>query len=473
MLNTFLDKIKNFNKKAKSPKETELALEPKMFPVQFRERSPINQRLYLFLIVVFYAIAVGTMAFSLLSGLGNNILNIFKDEIDLLILVMVVSLILLFVGGFVVFWTKNRQYLFTVIEFLIFLFGPLVYIVSYTYLSFNFTYTDPKSFLLFVAIISAVAPIGTWFLNLVRIIWLFNRYKNLFKKFLAISLGTIVFGATNLVLWTTISLESSFVFSTTVLISTIATLGAGLLFMIVGVLLSIKYEAEAQNNPWANVRFSGGITTLIIYAALFVIGLRFVDASFPLVVAIALIFNLIYLGVLLLYVFFRGRMKNLVKTNPIWNYLAIKLFIIFVLATSLILILYMEEISFLRSYSAPSFMILFLASLTIVIGSLIFHVTNMITFTKYFKTIIVGGFIALILILTTVFSIIILKHADIILAIIARQINVLFLIFALSLEVLGITINLTYTTLNIFNDLKQQNRKKAQKKNALAYKGVE
>jgi len=174
------------------------------------------------------------------------------------------------------------------------------------------------------------------------------------------------------------------------------------------------------------------------------IGVRFAVLEFSNVVVISLSTNLLYLLGLIVYVVFRGGIRNILKINPVFSNIVLKIFIILPLATSLILIMGMPSILFVKDYGPPSFTILFLSSLTIIIGMLIAHLAKIITYSKYFKGTIIGGFIVLFLIIAIVLSITILKNSAIIFNIIARETVTLFIIFALVVEAIGLLSNIGY-----------------------------
>lgn len=467
--------IKLFNNKKIENDEVVYNVEPKMLPTKFRERANNFQKIALFLILFIYAIAVGVISFTLLAGLSSKMLDIFAGEADYIILTMVLSIALLFVGGISTFWTKKRSFLFSWTETAIFLIGPLIYIVAYSYLSFNFNFEKPIELFLFIGIVSASVVILPLILNTLRIIIIQKRFKHLLKKIMLITPGLIVLSLVNLVLWFIESQKMQLEITNTIVIAVVITLGLGTLLTIVGIMFSYKVD-DSSANVWSNIRFSGSLTTLIAYATLMTISLRFATFHFSTPVIISLLMNLFYLGLLALYLYFRSWMKNVSKTNPIWNHVTIKLFIIFNLLTAFLLITTMDQLAFLKSFGPSSFTIVFMTSFNIVIGSFLAHISKLITYSKFFKTIIAGSFGALILILFTIFSIIILKDSEIILAIIARQINILFLLFALVLEVTALLINLFYVLISILwknrtEAAKNQSNAKT-KKRKFAYKGV-
>lgn len=122
----------------------------------------------------------------------------------------------------------------------------------------------------------------------------------------------------------------------------------------------------------------------------------------------------------------------------------------------------MPDIALLKNYGPPSFTILVITSVSVLIGVAIAHIGKIIIYTKFFKAIIVGSFLTLLLTLLIIMSIIVLKRSEVVLAIISRQIVSIFLVFAIISEVLILSLDLSVTIIKMVQDTKKQKKEDKQ-----------
>ncbi len=162
-----------------------------------------------------------------------------------------------------------------------------------------------------------------------------------------------------------------------------------------------------------------------------------------------IILDILLAGVFIAYSFLAGRVKNLFKTNPLFNQIILKLFIIFSAVVGLTTIQLLPKIYEARSYGKLSYAILASTSITIVVGTLVAHFTNLIVYSKYFKSVIGGMVMALAIILAIIFTISALRFGNIIMEILARKLIITFLIITTLIESTLAFTNIAYVAINL------------------------
>ena len=436
-------------------------IEPKMLPSRFRERSTLSQRLFLVGIVLLYSAAVGVITFTLLNGLATKMQAVYKFNKNIIIITMIISIITLFTGVTSPIWSRNRKLLFTKTEFALVSLSPIIYIAGYLYLSanFNYTYNDPKKLLFMIGLITLLSNAIPILLNFFKTLINIKRYRNSFIKGILISPGNLLVSASNLILFMVIKFKlDTLDLSSSVIYLTAASFIGGLGLMLIGVLISLKWDIRAGKSMWASVRVTGALPAMMVYTTLLVIGMKFMSLNFETPVVITLAIDGILLLSLFIYVWIRGGIRNLIKTNPIYNNVVLRLFVIFVAITGLVMISMMDKLAELRDFGQPSFTILVVTSLSVLLGVFIAHIGKIIIYTKFFKAIIVGTLLTLLLIILIVMSIIVLKNSEIILAIISREIISVFLIFSIVTEMIALSLDVSVTIFKMVKDEKKQKK---------------
>jgi len=157
----------------------------------------------------------------------------------------------------------------------------------------------------------------------------------------------------------------------------------------------------------------------------------------------------------------RGGIKNLIKTNPIYNSIILRTYVILVAIIGLVSIILLKQMSNVKDFGPPSFAILGITSFFVIIGVLLAHFSKLITYIKFYNLMIIGAFLTLMLIILIVLSLIVLKNSEIILAIISSQIVSLFLVFAIITEVISLAIDILVILTKISSKSRVINKQRA------------
>lgn len=236
--------------------------------------------------------------------------------------------------------------------------------------------------------------------------------------------------------------------------------------------MSLKWDIKGSKSIWTSVRVVGALPVLIIYTTLFVIGVKFMEGEFNTPVIITLSMDILWLAGLITFVIFKGGIKNLIETNPIFNNVVLRMFVILVAVTGLINVSLMDQMEKLRDFGPSSFFILVLTSIFVLIGVVVAHFGKIITYTRFLNAMIAAVAITLLLILVIIISIIVLQRSEVILAIISRQIVSVFLIFSVVTEMLSLSLEVTNTIIRIVRDSKEQRKQEENKSSQRTVKGA-
>ncbi len=426
-------------------------VESTMLPPRFRSRVRFSQRFMCILIVFFIAIALGVFAFTMMGDILARFNIVTETTKDLFIYSMIIVPITLFLGVCQVVWSRSKAYEISLSEFVGYSIGSLLMIAGFIWLGRQKT-TNPLVFFQYLSYINIAIGSSPVVLIVVSNMLKYRRYGGAFKRSLATGLPIMIASCSILILFYFIQVNgriTSETFKPTIYMFSV--LMGGIILFLLGCGITSKYVIVGSKTLWNSIRFSGGLTTLLIYTTLSAIGCKFVigaKMSKPLIAAILI--NCILLILFTVYAFMSGRVKNLFKTNPLFNQIILKLFVICSALTGLVLVQILPQIYEAKSYGELSYAIMLSSSITILLGVSVAHFTNLIVYSKYFKSVI-GGMIATItIILAIIFTISVLKFGDIIMLILSRSLVITFLTIAVLVESVLAFTNISYVAINLF-----------------------
>ncbi len=428
---------------------------PSMLPPMFRMRVKFKQRLYLMLIVVFIAISIGTLAFTMMGDVVNKFQIVTPAQKDLFLYSMITSTLTMLSTIAYIAWSRKKAFLISFHEFILYIISPILMTASFIYLDYagHKTYMKFFEFLSYINVVIGSTPvILTLFINLLQV----RRYKGAQRRSLATALPIMIVSMSVFTMTLLLKMyHGSETAGVIPIMGMFAVVLGGLILFLISCGITSKYVIVGAKTLWNSIRFSGGLTTLLIYTTLLSIGVKFaigakvIGEKGPTPLLAVIILDILLAGVFTAYAFLAGRVKNLFKTNPLFNQIILKLFIIFSAVVGLTTIQLLPQIYEARSYGKLSYAILASTSITIVVGTLVAHFTNLIVYSKYFKSVIGGMVMALAIILAIIFTISALRFGNIIMEILARKLIITFLIITTLIESTLAFTNIAYVAINL------------------------
>ncbi|MCP4336410.1 MAG: hypothetical protein GY679_01005 [Mycoplasma sp.] len=434
--NEFVDNISN--------------IKPAMLPPMFRKRVRFKQRLSLALIIIFIAIALGMMLIAIMGDLADKYdIKTPKQKEFFLYSMLSITITLFTSMGFVV-WSRTKAFVILFHELLLYILSPLITIIGFIII-LSIQSSDSSSLLVFLSYlnlsIGSITSLTTLSVNSFKK----KKYNGSYKRTLATFFPLIIISLSSIIL--SLSLKNNGGTNTESLkplLYMFITMISGIILFLIGCALTNRYVIIGTKTLWNSIRFSGGLNTLLIYTTLLSISIKFsIGAPVMLPLTITIIADLALLILFSTYAFFSGRMNNIFKTNPLFNQVVLKIFIVFVSLLGLIMVKSLPNMYDAPSYGGISYAILLMTSLTIIIGVIIAHFANLLVYSKYFKSVIIGTIITIIIILSIIFTIGALKHTSLIINIMGPNLVITFLMITILIESILSFTDIAYITINL------------------------
>ena len=423
-----------------------------LLPENFRIKSGFIQRLYIFLIVLVLSFSIGFML-NLLIDQGNGSIikkyNINESDHTLFVFQWLSILLLLFETILFNWWSRTQDKKITILEFLSFIFPGLILIIGSIILNSKESKTFDQYIydMALITIFMGIIPIV--FMNVVNMLKT-KTFRHAKFRTLSLSLGLIIASLSGLIQHIFLDEHLVSISIKMILISILPVVAGGVLIAF-GIVITYGMSPYKLSGIWSNYRFVGGLPLLSVFSILSAMSYSFIGGSEILSpVLFVIIMDSIMLFIIFAFFFWKARIKNINKTNPMQNEIFAKALIIF---PSIIAIATIETlpswIPNVKEFGTPSFLIIFITSLFVISGLIIIHFFNVITFVKYFKLTLVGVILAILTIVGTTIALTVLKNGTIITKILGNKLTVIFLIAAISLETLSLLINISYVVFNI------------------------
>ena len=459
------DKLKD-----KTPINEFMKLESFMLPPQFRRRSAWRQRLRMIIIVISYAMAMGFFAFTIIGGLKENF-NINTDtETTYFLISIIMPAVLMFIYGGYVAWSRSRTYVTSLTGMIGLLIPPLILSAGIFYMNLQHG-ADLAKFLSLNGMVTAAAGGATVLYVIIRNLFKTRTYREAKFRTLYTTPGILVAAAGPYMLQVLTAGKKIADAGNMPLYTGLGVFAVGILLFVVGIALSTKYMLSPEKNIWSAIRFTSGLPAIVIYTMLIAISFnQAIQAKVILPLIFEAIAEILILGGFITFLFFKGRIKNMNNTNPLYNEIALKLFIVAVLIITLVSIYLLPTMSRQKGYGEFSFAMLALGGFIVVAGIITAHFMNLITYNRYNKSVMGGIAFATILIYGIALTIASLQQAEIIADIIGRQLALSFAIIALIFQLITLSINLAYVFTNtikkpekVTEKLKKDKKKKGDK----------
>lgn len=445
-------------------------IESFMVPPQFRKRSTIVQRLYFIIVTLVYAFSLGLFVYYILGDFKQTF-NI-KDTGQVMVFLITALMVIgtLFMLFFFMFWNRSRGFVISVMEFIGFLLPPIIFIGGMLYFSSSAGSKDFYELIEMTGYVSAGMGAVTVVYTLIRNLLKIKTYRFAWRRTAFTMIGVLISSAAPLIYDKVLLDKTTKPKVEMPLYITMAIYAAGIIILMFAVALTMKYNVVTERNIWSAIRYTSGTPALVIYALLFAIG--FQPALKGELITWVIIDFLALASVLvgfIVYLFMKGRIKNIWKTNPLFNELALKIFIAIELIISFVFIYLLPSSVDLPSYGNTSYMIMALGALMMIIGVVTSHFMNLITYNKRWKlniAAILGTFIVIIVI---AISIVIMDHSELISEILGRELTLMFVIVALITQLTILATNLIHVITTIskkdktkkdLNKVKKLDRKK-------------
>lgn len=441
-----------------------LAVQPTMLPPFFREKTRIFQKLYIFAIVFAIAIATGITSFIMIDDFPKKYGIISSTQIAYLVITLIMWFITIGAAMLYVWWSRTRTHLLTLSGTISALIAPLTLSILILFLDFrdvdanDIEVTKNLFFTMGVASVGAGAASGllTLFVN----IWKSKVYREAKFRSIFTVFGMIVISASPLVLWLEAKDSNFGSFDVTNFIYSFVALFGGAILLTVGVMLSMRFKTSEVKSTTGSIKLSGSLPTIIVFTTLLAIGARFLSIyKFDLPLIIVIVIDVVLLALFFVFLMFKGKIKNIGHTNPLFNEFVVKGFIIIVSLVGLIFIAMLPDLIMVKSYAPLSFSILAFTALTVMIIVLAAHFMNLIVFEKFFKSIVITAVVTITLILVIVFVLGTLKQTEVVMQIVARAITLVFLIAAIVGEIVLLMLDVTAIHKDVIHTSRVSKRK--------------
>ncbi len=436
--------------------------EPKMLPPAFRSRSRWTHRIILLIIVMAYSLAIGGMAFVLMSDLATKFGIVTTADTTYFMIGMILPIGTMFVAGTFTFWSRTKKFVIHWFEFLMLISAPIILFgtMIYIYLLPN-TYTFHKllQLLAYISIgMGGIPVIGTLLLNVLKTRTFHEaKYRTLWTI-----PGMVIAAGSSFALYYLVKGDTSIEPKLMPLALSFGAFALGTLLLTFGIVFSNKFSPNRGDAVFTSVRLFISLPTIVLYTTLLAISSMFaLGAKMALPLVMSMVVNALILIVFVVYLYFKARIKNLNNTNPLFNQIIIKIFIVSVMIATLVILEKLPSLYAARNYGAMSFALLASASITVLAGVIIAHFMNLVSYSKFFK----GTFAAIaattIIILAIIFVIASLKHAGVIMKIISQQLVSLFIVLAMITELVFLFANILYVVMNLNKTVKKKKKKKS------------
>ena len=447
-----------------------MKLESFMLPPQFRRRSAWRQRLRMIIVVISYATTMGLFAFTIIGGLKENFNVNTNQETTYFLIGIIMPAMLMFLFGGYISWSRSRTYITSVTGMIGLLIPPLLLAVGIVYMDIQKN-EDIVKFLTLNGIITLVTGVATIIYVITRNFFKTRTYREAKFRTMYTTPGIMVASVGPYLLqFLTAGKKINDVGNTPLYVG-LGAFAVGILLFAIGVALSTKYMLSPEKNIWSAIRFTSGLPAIVIYTMLVAISFK---EAMQATIILPIVFEAVAeIGILIgfiAFLFFRGRIKNMNKTNPLYNEITLKLFIIAILMITLTSIFLLPSISRQKGYGEFSFAMLALGGIVVVIGIITAHFMNLITYNRYNKSVMGGIALATMVIYGIALTIASLQQASIIADIIGRQLALAFGIIALIFQLITLSINLSYVFTNsirksekVIKKLKESKNKKGDK----------
>lgn len=438
------------NQSSEELKISSSAIQPRMLPPFFREKTRFLQKIYLFLIIVAVAFSISVTVFVMLDDFTQKSNITTSTQITFLICSLFLCFITILAGIFFTWWSRVRTHLLTLPQVLFTLISPLVFIITLIYLdvsSSSRSATDASTTKFVFLIIGVtnfggaiVTGLGMLSFNIIRT----RTYREAKLRSVFIVPGYLLLSAAPLILWERGGELNYQIFTLDGFMYSIIAMFGGAICMAIGVIFSYKYRAHDAKHASVIIRLSGSLPSLVIAVVLTSVairGLAFESKETSVIIYLPVIINaLIDLFIIcgfLGFLFFRARVKNMVNTNPLFNEFIIKGFLIvtFLFGIAFVVLLpTMAERA--KSFSQMSFAILLSTGLTAFIIISMSHFMNLIVFEKFLKVMIGITTVVGLITLVIVFTLGTINSSAIIIQVAARAIVLVHLVAAVLGEII-------------------------------------
>lgn len=421
-----------------------MKLESFMLPPQFRRRSEWKQRLKMIFITMVYSASMGLFAYTIIGGLKENFHIVTNRETTYFLIGIIMPAILMFVFGIYVAWSRSRTYVISTTGMIGYIIPPVILAAGILYMDLLHD-QDIMQFLELNGYATLAAGGATVIFVLIRNLLKTKTYREAKLRSILTTPGILMGAIAPYLLKILTDGKSIEDAGNGPLYIALGVFAGGIIVFAGGIALSTKYMLSPEKNIWNAIRFTSGLPALVIYTMLIALSMSKASKA-PIILPIIMeaVVEFLILGGFIAYLFFKGRIKNMNKTNPLYNEIALKIFMIAVLTITLIMIYGLPTMTKQKGYGEYSFALLAVGATIIVIGIMAAHFMNLITYNKYNKAVMAGIAFSTVLIYGIALVIASLQQAQIIADIIGRQLTLTFAMITLVFQLITLSINLSY-----------------------------
>lgn len=437
----------NTDKKQDTATNESMKLESYMLPPQFRRRTRWIQRFLLISISMIYAFAMGLILYLIMGDFKEKFHILTKHETTLFLVSIMMPAILLFLSLGYTSWSRSKSFIIGWNEVIGYLITPLAISAGIIYLN-TFKVGNGKDIHFLMKWIGyfSIGSIGltvlfTFGSNIVK----HKTYREAKYRTIWTTPGILAAGIAPLLLDIMIGSTDVEKISSVPMLTSGGVFLGGIVLLAMGMSGSVKYLINTNKNIWNSIKYASGLPSIVLYTMMTALALgRAMDAKIIMPIIIHATMEGILLLSFIVYLFIKARIKNMNSTNPLYNELALKTFVIISLTITSVMIYMLPGLSLERSYGMFSFLMLVINGFVAIAGITIAHFMNLITYVKYGKVNLVLIGIAALLIYGIALSIASLKQSGIIAEILGRELALTFAFIALMIHTISLSINIFY-----------------------------
>lgn len=422
------------------------SIESFMLPPEFRKRSSWTQRFKLISLVVLNAFVLGLGIYFLISGMKEKVGIVTKVESTYFIFTVIMPLVMMGSSLFYLIWIKSQSYTFTWSEYVVFLVPPILVAAGYIFIQFQpLSKININSFMRMVFYLTAATGGATIVLGTLQTLIKNKTYRESKYRSFFLTPGMLISSASGfLMYWLTKDSDYMKTKISDFLISGGALFG-GILVMLIGVAFSSKYVVPTSKNIWHHIRYTSGLPLIIVLSTIIGMTTRLAfEAKMNVIIGIEIGVQLVLLLSLAIYSWFRARIKNMHKTNPLYNEIVLKVYGLLNFILIFVFIYTFPVYVQVKSFAVIAFALAFIGSIIMMAGIIMANFMNLITYIKYRQLTLLGVVATTLLIVGLTLSIASLRDAEIITEIIGRQLMITTFILAIILQSLSVFSNLVY-----------------------------